>query len=221
MIDLKGVTLVVSGFPRSGTSMMMRVLKFAGFDILTSEQHKESVDPVDPHGVLELDNMKEIMDHPPEWTAGKVIKIVTPYIHLVPPDRPVKVLFMLRSIQDIVVSLMVKRTIWEDDPWNSITNARKHLERLDVPILFVHYNEMMKYPKSTILLISNFLGIEFDIVQAVRGVEEKPREVATFEKKVVDVSKDAFYKDVKDIMVLNDPNYQVEMPDVQGSKADA
>jgi hypothetical protein len=191
--------------------MMMRILRFAGFDILVSDRHLNPVNPVDPHGVLELDNIKEIQDHPPSWTANKAIKIVTPYIALLPLDRPVKVIFMQRDITEIVASLMVQRTLWEDDPWTSIQRARRYLEGMNIPTHYVRYAEIMKYPKSTIRGIMEFLEVEFDISEAAKGVDENPREIATFEKKLVRVDKDNFYKDANDIMVLNDPNYEVTL----------
>lgn len=211
MIDLDGTTLVVSGYPRSGTSMMMRCLQFAGFDLVISDRHQESVNPVDPHGILELDNLdQELASHPKDWTANRVIKIVAPYIAYLPLDRPVKVVFMLREIHDIVASLLVQRTIWEQDPWSTVEYARKYLQHFNVPTHFVHYRELMSYPKTTLGLVRDFIGVDFDIELALKGVEKAPRTVATFDKKIINASKEAFFEGPEDILVLNDPRLNVE-----------
>lgn len=202
----------------------MRVLKFAGFELISSEKNLKPVSQVDPHGIYELENLRELADHPAEWTANKVIKIVTPYIpKVLPLDRPLKVVFMLRDISEIVASLMVQRTIWEDDPWNSIQAGRRFLEARGIPTHFVHYSDVMKYPKTTVRGIADFLQVEFDVEEAVKGVEGKPRDVATFEKeKVIKVGKDAFFQSKEDILVLNDPAVKiVEVGNVSGSTPQA
>ena len=207
MIDVGGTTIVVSGFPRSGTSSMMRVLQFAGFDILAAERHLNAVAESDPHGILELENMAEFPNYTPEMTANKAVKIVAPYIKLLPLDRPVKVIFMLREIAEIVASLVVQRTIWEQDPYTWIDKARRYIESTGVPMLPVHYSELMKYPKSTIRRVSEFLGATIDIEAAARAVDNKPREAARFDtKKVIKFGKDALFQSREDILVMNDPS---------------
>lgn len=217
MIDLGGLTIVVSGFPRSGTSMMMRVLDNAGIEVLTSERHRKALNDAEPDGVLELDGVNaELANHPSDWTANKAIKIVAPYIELVPLDRPVKVIFMLRPIHDIVVSLLAQRTVWESDPWSAIPAARKYLEVKNVPTHFVEFNEMKKYPKSTIAGIRDFLEVEFSVEDALKGVYQNARQrMKRDEKKILDASREAFFTSREDILVGNDP--RVEVVDVPGS----
>lgn len=221
MIDLKGTTVVVSGFPRSGTSMMMRVLDKAGFEVLTSERHRQAVNEAEPDGVLELEGVnEELAAHPREWTANKAIKLVAPYIGFLPLDRPLKVIFMLRPIPEIVVSLLAQRSIWEQDPWSTISAARKYLEVKNVPTHFVHYHEMMQYPKTIISGVRDFLEVDFDISEAVKGVYADPRKLMKRdEKKIINASKDAFFKSREDILVLNDGVAEVEY--VSGSDPNA
>lgn len=209
--------MVVSGFPRSGTSMMMRVLESAGFEILVSERHRKALNDAEPDGVLELDGLdKELTEHPPEWTANKAIKIVAPYLGYLPLDRPVKVLFMLRPIHDIVVSLLVQRSIWEQDPWSTISAARKYLEVKNVPTHFVQFEELRQYPKTTISGIRDFLEVDFNINDALGGVYHDARDRMKLDKtKIIKAGKEGFYKGREDILVLNDP--QAEVDNVSGS----
>lgn len=220
MIDLKGTTVVVSGFPRSGTSMMMRVLKSAGFDLLVSERHLTALNPAEPDGVLELDGLNaELAEHPPEWTANKAIKIVAPYIGFLPLDRPVKVLFMLRPIHDIVVSLLAQRSIWEQDPWSTISAARKYLEVKNVPTHFIQFEEIKKYPKSIISGIRDFLEVDFNIEDAIKGVFHDARDRMEMDKKkIIKAGKEGFYTSREDILVLNDG---AEVEHVSGSNPSA
>jgi len=212
-MDLHGHSLAVSGFPRSGTSMMMRLLMLGGVEVITSERNKESVNPVDPHGILELDNSKEILEQPVTWTANRVIKIVSPYIHhLMQPNRPWKVIFMLRDVTEIVASLLVQRTVWEDSPYESVDNALRYLKYHSIPTLRLKYKEVMTYPKTAVMQIEDFLEVELDTNNAIKAVEKKPRdreEAAEIMSRVVRVDSEAYFQSKEDIIVLNDPNIQL------------
>lgn len=176
MVDLGGHTLIVTGFPRSGTSMMMRILSFGGIDIVADEllmkpQHKH-----DPHGCLELENVgSDIKQSAPEETENKAVKIVAPYADWFPIDRPLKAIFMQRDLNEIVTSLLAMRAVWEVDVAETIEWARGYLAYNEVPTLFVKYKEALGYPKTTALMIQDFLGAELDVDNMAKAVDRDAR----------------------------------------------
>jgi hypothetical protein len=182
MIDLKGFTLIVTGFPRSGTSMMMRALKFGGVEILSDPEYNyveltgEPVSPADPYGVEELSNVGPmIKEHDKEWTANKAVKMVTPFIEWLPINRPLKVIFMVRDHAEIITSMLAKKDLWGMDIAQSVEFARGYIEHMKIPTLFVQYHEMVKYPKSTAVRIEDFLGVELNVEEMIKAADPNVR----------------------------------------------
>lgn len=170
------MTLIVSGFPRSGTSMMMRMLKFGGIDVLADAKYEESTNDGDPYGALELGDVGvQIKEHDIEWTQNKAVKIVTPYIRWLPLDRPLKCIFMQRELADIIVSLFAQRTIWGEDIPTSIATARAYLEQHKIPTLFLKYKDVVKYPKTAAREIEEFVGVPLDIQEMTKAVDPDAR----------------------------------------------
>ena len=92
--------IVVSGLPRSGTSMMMRMLDAAGLPILTDSVR--TADEDNPKGYWEFEPVKDLGESDDtSWLAdarGKVVKIVSPLIaHLPTEGYTYRVLFMRRD----------------------------------------------------------------------------------------------------------------------------
>ena len=78
---------VVTGLPRSGTSMMMQMLKAGGFKPLTDCCRPSDQD--NPPGYFELEAVMHLRDQP-DWVAaarGKVIKVVAPTVSVVDRSR--------------------------------------------------------------------------------------------------------------------------------------
>lgn len=169
-------TYAVSGFPRSGTSTMMRFLHYGGVPVLVSDHKREGTSEFNPYGEWELEDVGHVLAATsPKETAGKVVKVVAPYIQCLPLDRLWKVVFMNRDINEIITSLMAMRTVWEYKPAEAIRDAKIFLGVIGVPILDVWYKDMMKYPKSTAMAISDFLGVELNAEKAAQAVDPNAR----------------------------------------------
>jgi len=178
MVDLGEITLIVTGFPRSGTSMAMRMLELGGVKILADSAHREEGDSskFNPHGIWELSNLSDqLQAHDSEWTKNQAIKIVTPYAIHFPFDRPLKAIFMQRDTTEIITSLLAMKTIWGEDILKSLNFARQSLIYNEVPILFIKHKEMVDYPKTTAMRIQDFLGVELDIDSMVKAVDRNAR----------------------------------------------
>ena len=204
-VILHGLTLVVTGFPRSGTSMMMNMLEAGGVRIIQDTDSKIPNGKYAPDGVRELEDVGGMIKrNKKKWTKNKAVKIVTPYAEWYPIDRPFKAIFMLRDINEIITSLMAMRSIWSVDIPESINWARGYLKHQNIPTLFIKYHEVIKYPKTTALSIQDFLGVQLNIDAMIKRVDPKARERYKTDKSIlghgvpdsiIRMDKDAF-KDV-------------------------
>jgi hypothetical protein len=171
-------TVLVSGHPRTGTSTMMRMVKLGGMEVIAAEYTTEQDNyKYNPDGIFEIEQIKDNLPKlTPEQTAGKALKLIAPYIGLCPLDRPLKIIFMTRDLPAIVASLMVQNTVWEQPPWETIRNARRFIEYHDLPCLFVDYNDMVKWPRSTATVVADFLEMDLDIDAMASVVDPNVRD---------------------------------------------
>ena len=175
-VTLHGLTLIVTGFPRSGTSMMMNMLEAGGVRIIQDTDENIPSGKYNPGGVRELEDVGAMIKRKKKkWTKNKAVKIVTPYAEWYPIDRPLKAIFMQRDINEIITSLMAMRSIWSVDIPDSINWARGYLQHLNIPTLFIKYHEAVKFPKTTALSIQDFLGVTLDIGAMVKRVDSNAR----------------------------------------------
>src|SRR6266536_2490928 len=97
--------IVVSGLPRSGTSMMMKILAEGGLSIVTDELRTPDTD--NPNGYFELENVKQMSAGNVDWLSnagGKVVKVISALLEYLPPLYSYKVIFMEREIREILAS---------------------------------------------------------------------------------------------------------------------
>src|SRR4030067_886296 len=95
---------VVSGLPRSGTSMMMQILHAGGMEILTDQQRTADDNP---KGYYELERVKKMKEGDVTWvreSGGKVIKVISALLEYLPRDLSYKVIFMHRKMDEILAS---------------------------------------------------------------------------------------------------------------------
>ncbi len=105
------VTLV-SGLPRSGTSMMMRMLEAGGLPVLAD--HLRTADEDNPEGYYEFERVKKI-EHDSAWleeARGRVVKMISALLKHLPPGYTYKIVFMRRKLEEILASqreMLVRR----------------------------------------------------------------------------------------------------------------
>ncbi|MFT6500722.1 MAG: putative AlkP superfamily phosphohydrolase/phosphomutase/tetratricopeptide (TPR) repeat protein [Crocinitomicaceae bacterium] len=171
---------IVSGLPRSGTSMMMQMLHAGGIPPLTDGKRKE--DESNPKGYFEFEKTKSL--HKDNSWMGeaedKVIKVVAQMLKFLPKEYRYKVVFMTRNIDEVLASqnVMLKR-----DKLTAKEGVRKsfeaELKKLDalldnepgIEVLKVAYADVIESPKEEALKIELFLGKELDIKKMVDQVE--------------------------------------------------
>lgn len=96
--------VVVSGLPRSGTSMMMQMLEAGG--IAPFADFEREADDDNPKGYYELEAIKKLKTQPEvlKDAPGKVVKVIHMLLTDLPDDYQYKVLFMRRALDEVVAS---------------------------------------------------------------------------------------------------------------------
>ena len=175
-MDSKTV-IIVSGLPRSGTSMMMKMLEAGGQKILTDNLRE--ADANNPKGYYEFERVKNMKDGDLAWmpeAVGKVVKIVTGLITFLPPGYSYKIIFMRRDLNEILSSQkkMLGRLGKEDDNIPDDKMAKVYEEHLkevrgwlvrqpNIEVLYVNYNTMLKEATDTLNKVNEFLGGGMDV----------------------------------------------------------
>ena len=175
--------IVVSGLPRSGTSMAMQMLAAAGLEIYTDNQRQP--DENNPKGYFEADATKG-MAKDNAWVKdcrGKVIKVVAPVVPLLPQQERYRVLFMHRNLKEVIASQnrMLERLGKKggdigDDRMKEILihqlmRAAQTVGGHGNPFLTISYENAIKDPENTAQKIAEFLGMELDIAAMVAAVD--------------------------------------------------
>jgi len=160
---------IVSGLERSGTSMLMQILNAGGIPISFDKSRKP--DDNNPKGYFELEGGKIINkliegNFPLDLYKGEFIKI-TAYGLKYLPEGKYKILYSERNIDEILDS-MEKMTGEKDEDRSKNKDSfqklnkmikEKIISRVDVEVLFLKYNEIIKEPEKNIKKIISFLKI--------------------------------------------------------------
>ncbi|MCH8545975.1 MAG: alkaline phosphatase family protein [Cryomorphaceae bacterium] len=161
--------VVVSGLPRSGTSLMMQLLKSMGIDIHSDDQRL--ADEHNPSGYYEYAPVKRLHvdNHFLDDLGGKAIKITSPQLPNLSPGVTYKVILMQRPIEDVALSQLRMRHA-ESVPFDlyqsledTSTKALAFLENNQhwAPYIAVDFNKLLHRPKPVMQAICKFLGIEY------------------------------------------------------------
>jgi hypothetical protein len=173
---LDDVVTIVAGLPRSGTSMMIKMLEAGGMPVLTD--NVRTADEDNPRGYYEFERVKQI-EHDKAWledAQGRVVKIVSALLKHLPEGYRYKVVFMRRDIAEILASqrkMLVHRGE-TGDRVEDATMARlfeRHLKkvtawidtRADVDVLYVSYNDVLANPLEHARSVNRFLGGSLDV----------------------------------------------------------
>lgn len=109
--DDHSTVVIVSGLPRSGTSMMMSMLKAGGMELLVDSQRKADDD--NPKGYYELEKVKNLR-HDNSWlneASHKAVKVISILLYQLPEDIRYKIIFIKRNLDEVLASqqLMLER----------------------------------------------------------------------------------------------------------------
>jgi hypothetical protein len=186
MLKIMGVDVVtiVSGLPRSGTSLMMSMLEAGGMQVLTDQIREPDED--NPEGYYEFERVKQI-EHDRSWledAKGKVVKIVSERLTHLPEGYAYKVIFMRRKMEEVLASQR-KMLIRRGEPAPRISDEemaelfKRHLREVDtwlarqphIEVIYVWYNEVLEDPMAPAERINQLLGNTLDVEKMVNVVD--------------------------------------------------
>src|SRR5580704_485411 len=95
---------IVSGLPRSGTSLMMQMLAAGGMPALSDGERKADTD--NPKGYLEWERVKQLPKNPDliAEAEGKVVKVISQLILSMPDGHDYSIVFMQRPLPEVLKS---------------------------------------------------------------------------------------------------------------------
>lgn len=176
---------VVSGLPRSGTSMMMKMLEAGGIPPLTDEIREADSD--NPKGYYEFERVKQLDKGDTAWlprAQGKAVKIISALLQHLPADYTYYVLFMRRNIEEILASQRKMLMNRGEDPDASDDEQMQHLyekhlrqvegrlaEQDNLHVLYISYNELIEDPVANCEQIASFLPHALDVEQMINIVD--------------------------------------------------
>jgi hypothetical protein len=162
--------IVVTGLPRSGTSLMMQILDASSIDVFVDGVREKDVN--NPEGYYELEAVKGIVNDNSFLDAaqGKAIKIVAPILIYAKKNLKYRVIFMRREIEEILMSqekMLNKDQTSEREKYRTIyefhlKKTYKFLEDQGIPYLDVVYSDLIHQPKETLTKLVAFLGTSDD-----------------------------------------------------------
>lgn len=176
--------VVVSGLPRSGTSLMMRMLHAGGLEPLTDEERKP--DPDNPGGYYEFERVKKLPADT-EWlpmAKGKAVKILGELIKHLPSGYIYRIIFMMRDFDEIIASQKKMLIRSGEDPdkvperemadllRRYLVNLKRYINRQDnMEVIYVSYNEIMEDPEEVVEEIDDFFENGLDTSAMIECVD--------------------------------------------------
>ncbi|MEL6428744.1 MAG: sulfotransferase domain-containing protein [Planctomycetota bacterium] len=188
-VDRGAPIIVVSGLPRSGTSMAMKMLDAAGFHPVQDD--KRQADEDNPKGYYEDERvlrLNQTLDR--SWLfdcRGKALKVVSHQLKHLPGTHDYRILFMRRSLDEIVASqnkMLVNRDETERnliDDEGTKAEYERHLAEVygmiegkeHFQMVEVQYRGMIDDPQKEAQKIKDFLGGDLDLEKMTAVVDGK------------------------------------------------
>ena len=175
---------IVSGLPRSGTSLMMQMLTAGGMPALTDGERQADAD--NPRGYFEWERIK-LLPQQPDCIAeaeGKAVKVISQLLFALPAGREYRIIFMQRPLAEVVASQaeMIRRrgtTGAALAPAALIAGLGAHLNQVnawlrDKANLSVHrveHHDVLREPLRASESIQQFLNCPLDVVAMSRQID--------------------------------------------------
>ena len=186
MPPLSESLIVVSGLPRSGTSLLMQMLLAGGMDILSDGLR--AADEDNPRGYFEYAPVKQLLKDS-NWlreVRGKAIKIVAPLLTALPRDLPCRVVLVERDLDEVLdsqdrmllhhdqsaVTPPERRRALKDEYLRILDRVKSMLtERPLTRLLVLDHAAAIANPPRVAEQLSDFLGGGLDAARMVSAVD--------------------------------------------------
>lgn len=176
---------IVSGLPRSGTSLMMRMLEAGGIPPLTD--HERTADEDNPGGYYEFERVKQMEKGDTTWLAGatgKAVKVISLLLRSLPADYRYKVVFMERDLDEVLASqrkMLENRAQDADAADDEQMQAlfTKHLTEIrqwlaaqpNFAVLYVNYSDLLTAPEPQVERIEAFFDGTLDAAAMIEVID--------------------------------------------------
>jgi hypothetical protein len=177
--------IVVSGLPRSGTSMAMKMLEAGGLEVVTDQVR--TADEDNPKGYYEDERVKDLAEmDDTAWVAsarGKVIKVVSSLLQYLPSDNFYRVVFMRRHLTEVLASQakMLDRRGEESqtDDTDMVKMYEAHLDKVEFQlrfrshfeVVYVNYRDVLDDPVREATRMNEFFDGRLDLRKMVEVVD--------------------------------------------------
>ena len=176
--------VVVSGLPRSGTSMMMKMLEAGGMELVIDGIRTPDED--NPKGYYEFERVKQLDKGDTAWVAeaqGKAVKVISALLEYLPSDYHYRVLFMNRKMPEVLASqrkMLERRGETSDISDEKLAELlTKHVAQVkrwlarqpNFEMLDLDYNAMLQDPEPWAERVNAFLGGQLDVRAMVEVVD--------------------------------------------------
>lgn len=169
---LENTLVVVSGIPRSGTSLLMQMLQAGGMEILADQ--KREPDRNNPKGYLEFEAVKRLAKDNSclRGQTGKAVKVISHLLQYLPDgEQQYKIIFINREMNEIIKSQ--RRMLRKDEKKYSKALIKAFLKELkvvkkwvksepDKELINVQFKAIIKNPMKEIEKIIQFLEVPLD-----------------------------------------------------------
>ena len=174
---------IVSGLPRSGTSLMMQMLVAGGMTALSDGEREADTD--NPRGYLEWERIKTLPNDPAciAEGEGKVVKVISKLLLSLPAGHEYRIIFMQRPLPEVLASqdqMLRRRGTFKQGANPAITAAfEKHLRevyawmdaRPYVKAMRLPYHDVLKQPKEISQKLIEFLEHPLNIDAMVQQID--------------------------------------------------
>ena len=186
MPPLEESLIVVTGLPRSGTSMLMQMLAAGGMDVLSDGVRVADED--NPRGYLEFEPVKNLLKDS-QWLfegRGKVIKILVPVLAALPPDLDCRVILIERDLGEVLDSqqrMLVRRNqllaatperrrMLREEYVRTLDRVKEMLRRRPATqLLVIEHSSVMTDPLIAAEKVNRFLGGGLDVAKMAAAID--------------------------------------------------
>ncbi|MEX2093338.1 MAG: alkaline phosphatase family protein [Pirellulales bacterium] len=182
--DSDGIITVVSGLPRSGTSMVMQMLAAGGLDILADDRRE--ADESNPRGYFEYERVKNLRNDS-AWLGearGKAVKIITQLLPALPMKYRYRILYIERDLDEVLASQrrMLARDgqaaarISDDQLRRTFSAQSSRIRRwlarqANVELLAINYKQIVTNPLESAATMAGLVDAGLDTAKMAAAVD--------------------------------------------------
>jgi hypothetical protein len=183
MPPIEDSIIIVTGLPRSGTSMLMQMLAAGGMAILSDGLR--AADEDNPRGYFEFEPVKNLLKDS-KWLfegRGKAIKIVAPLLAALPPGLACRVILSERDLEEVLDSQdrmlarrhrPERRQMLKEEYARTLSRVKAMLaQRPATSLLVVEHGNVISNPLAVAGQVNDFLGGGLDAAKMAGAIDRK------------------------------------------------